>query len=139
MPGAPERAAELGGLHILVVDDQADAREAIGLVLGQHGAEVSAVGSVDEAFARLGHVLPDVIVSDIAMPHEDGYAFIRRLRQLGPERGGRVPAIALTAYARQIDRKEILAAGFQACLTKPIDAAELAVEIERIVRRSALG
>jgi signal transduction histidine kinase len=113
-PGAPPAAVDVAGLSVLVVDDDADARETIAVVLGQRGARVETAGSVQEALAAIDRARPDVLLSDIGMPGEDGYALIRRVRALPPERGGCVPAAALTAYAGAADRARVLAAGFQA-------------------------
>jgi CheY-like chemotaxis protein len=114
-----------------VVDDERDARDAIATVLELCGAEVTAVSSVADAMASLAQSTPDAIVSDIAMPTEDGFALIRRLRG---DAGSRVPALALTAYASAADQRRILAAGFDAYLTKPIDATELVDTVARLAR-----
>jgi CheY-like chemotaxis protein len=103
----------LDGLRVLVVDDEYDTREMLKAGLGQCGAEVATAGSAAEALAEISKSPPDVLVSDIGMPEEDGYSLIRNVRVLPAERGGRVPAIALTAYARAEDRMEALRAGFQ--------------------------
>lgn len=115
----------LDGLQVLVVDDDADAREWISTVLQECGAQVSAVGSVEAALEALEKLKPDVLVSDIGMPGEDGYALIRKVRELEPDIRGRIPAVALTAYASVEDYKEALAAGFQLHVAKPVRAAEL--------------
>lgn len=125
----------LDGLRILLVDDEADARDAIATALAQRGAEIMTAGSPNEAIDALAARQPDILVGDIAMPGEDGYSLIRRLRALPPEGGGRIPAIALTAYGRLSDRAAILAAGYDACLTKPVAVAELAGAIARLARR----
>jgi signal transduction histidine kinase len=123
----------LAGVSLLLVDDEAEARDVLGELLRSNGAEVVTAGSVGEALAALGAFLPDVIVSDIGMPHEDGYSFIRRLRGLPPERGGTIPAIALTAYVRELDRAEASRAGYQLHLTKPISPGVLARAIEELL------
>ena len=115
----------LSGLLVLVVEDEADTREWISTVLKSCGAQVIAVGSVDEALAALERERPDVLASDIGLPGEDGYALIRKIRELEPRMGGTIPAVALTAYARIEDYQEALAAGFQLHVAKPIRAAEL--------------
>jgi len=115
----------LDGLRVLVVDDDADGREAVALVLAGAGAEVSTAASVRLALNAIDHWLPDVVVSDIAMPLEDGYVFIERLRRLMAERGLHIPAVALTAYARAEDRARALAAGYLEHLVKPVEPAHL--------------
>jgi CheY-like chemotaxis protein len=121
----------MSGLRVLVVDDERDARDAIATVLELCGAEVTAVSSVADAMASLAQSKPDAIVSDIAMPAEDGFALIRQLRG---DAGSGVPALALTAYASAADQRRILAAGFDAYLTKPIDANELVETVARLAR-----
>jgi len=117
--------ALLSGLRILVVEDEDDTRDLLVTALEQCGAEVAAVASVADALKRLDEQVPDVLVSDLAMPDEDGYSLIRQVRARPGERGGRVPAAALTAYARAEDRVRALAAGFQMHVPKPIDPAAL--------------
>src|SRR6185295_10423501 len=121
----------LEGLRILVVDDERDARDAIAAVLEQRGATVTAVGSVREALQHLASARPDVLVSDIAMPIEDGFALIRLLGSLD-ERTATVPALALTAYSGIGDEERILAAGYRAYLAKPIEAMELVATVARL-------
>jgi PAS domain S-box-containing protein len=116
--------SSLGGVHVLVVDDEADARELLTAILHRAGANVVAVGSAVEALDSLHQRRADVLVSDIGMPDEDGYALIHKVRGLDPERGGAVPAIALTANARAEDRSHALEVGFQMHLAKPIDPGE---------------
>jgi CheY-like chemotaxis protein len=108
-----------------VVDDDADARELVKRLLEEYGATVEVASSSAEALEiiRLGKL--DVLVSDIGMPGEDGHALVRRVRTLPPEQGGRVPAVALTAYARAEDRVKAIRAGFQMHLAKPVEPAEL--------------
>jgi PAS domain S-box-containing protein len=125
--------ALLQGLRTLVVDDEPDARELLALILEQHGAKVIVVGSAAAAIDVLSCAVPDVLICDIGMPHEDGYAFVRRLREQG-EPLDRLPAIALTAYARLEDRHRALAAGFQLHLPKPIDSTELVASIVRVLK-----
>ena len=123
----------LDGIHILVVDDQSDARELLMAILHRAGADVLAVPSAAEAMATLQRWNAEVLVSDIGMPDEDGYALIKRVRELGSESGGAVPAIALTANARAEDRSRALAAGFQMHMAKPVDPAELTQAIARVI------
>jgi len=115
----------LQGVWVLIVEDEHDAREVLTLVLKLYRAEVMAVGSAAEALTAMDEWLPDVLVVDIGLPDEDGYALMRRLRSLKPDQGGRVPALALTAFSRTGDRKRALSAGFQAHMVKPADPAEL--------------
>ncbi|MBX3259770.1 MAG: response regulator [Labilithrix sp.] len=127
----------LGSLVILIVEDDDDARELMQAVLEQRGATVAAAASVARAFELLGGTAPDVIVSDIAMPDEDGFALARRLRALPPDGGGLTPIIAVSAYAASSDRARALAAGFDRYLHKPVDFDELSVTIKSVVSGSA--
>jgi PAS domain S-box-containing protein len=115
----------LEGLQVLVVEDEQDARELIRAILEGCGARVIAVASAGEALAALEQVKPDVLVSDIGMPGENGYELIKKIRTLEPERGGKVAAVALTAYAGTNDRRRALLAGFQTHLAKPVEPDEL--------------
>ncbi|AFZ14618.1 multi-sensor hybrid histidine kinase [Crinalium epipsammum PCC 9333] len=123
----------LSGLHILVVDDEPDARELLIAILGDYGAEVTAVSSAREAFELLQKLQPNVLVSDIGMPGEDGYTLIRKIRALHPEQGGKIPAIALTAYARTEDRNQAILAGFQLHISKPVNPTELATMVANLL------
>jgi CheY-like chemotaxis protein len=111
--------------RILIVEDDSDTQELLKTVLGRHGARVTAVSSGARALAEIEHVKPDVIISDIAMAGENGYDVIKKIRSLGPEKGGHVPAIALTAYTGTSDRRQALLAGFQTHLAKPVEPDEL--------------
>ncbi len=113
------------GVKVLVVDDDPDARALVKRLLEDHGASVTTAASVSDGIACLMSEPPDVLVSDIGMPNEDGYSFIRRVRELPPEKGGAVRALALTAYARLEDRDRSILAGFQMHMSKPVDPAEL--------------
>ena len=124
-PVRTNSSIKLRGKRVLVVDDEADARELVSEILRRAEAEVNAVSSVREAFESMGSVIPDVVVSDLGMPEEDGYSMIQTLRQLPSDRGGQIPAIALTAYAREEDRLRALSAGFQMHLTKPVEPDRL--------------
>jgi CheY-like chemotaxis protein len=119
---------------VLVVDDDADARRWMSVVLKEGGAEVVAVGSVGDALEALERQRPDVLVSDIGMPGEDGYALIRKIRELEPRLGGRIPAVALTAYARVEDYQKALAEGFQLHVAKPVRAAELVAVVANLAK-----
>jgi CheY-like chemotaxis protein/two-component sensor histidine kinase len=129
-----ERPSELQGKKVLVVDDDEDARNLVATVLTSCGCEVSTASSVGEAMVRFDDMKPDVVVSDIGMPNEDGFELIKRIRARPAERGGRVPAAALTAYARAEDRKKVLAAGFVTHVVKPVDPSELVAVIASLVR-----
>jgi signal transduction histidine kinase/DNA-binding response OmpR family regulator len=122
-------SVDLAGLHVLVVDDEPDAREIIAQMLHRSGAKAALAGSVREALDALERMRVDVLVSDIAMPDRDGYELIRLVRDLPASQGGRVPAIALTAYAREEDRFRALTAGFQAHLAKPVTPADLTAAV----------
>ncbi len=133
----------LAGLWTLVVDDEADARELVTVLLKQYGARVTATASVAEALAALRQgesgQRPDVIISDISMPDEDGYMLMRRVRQLPPEEGGRIPAVALTAFERASDRVRALSAGFQFHVPKPVEPEELAMVIANLTGLAEKG
>ena len=125
LESASSRLINLAGRRILVVDDEADARDLLAQILGQAGADVIVVGSADEALETLRRWRPDVLVSDIGMPGDDGYVLIRKVRALGTAEGGQVRALALTAYARSEDRALALEAGFHTHIAKPVDPLEL--------------
>ena len=118
-------SADLSGLRVVAVDDEEGARVLISAVLGGQGAEVTTAPSAAEGLRLVRELQPDVVISDIGMPGEDGLAFIRKVRVLDADAGGRTPAIALTAYARADDRLRCLAAGFQTHVAKPVEPAEL--------------
>jgi len=124
----------LTGVKILVVDDDADARDLFTRVLEQCDARVRAVASAATALATLESWRPDVLVSDIAMPLESGYVLLRKIRQLTPEHGGRIPALAVTAYAGVDDVKLALTAGFQAHVAKPVEPIDLVLAVGSLAR-----
>ena len=130
-----ESPAILDGLRILVVEDDEDTREMLAVSLGASGAAVDSAASADQALRLLRERGADVVVSDIGMPHVDGYALIRRIRQL-PDPVGRVPAIALTAYARPEDRQQAIDAGYQVHLAKPVELASLQASVASLARRA---
>ena len=121
------RSPVLNGVKVLVVDDEPDARELIKIVLEECHAEVVTAASTQEALEVLKRERPDVLVSDIGMPQADGYQLIRQVRNLDPNRGGIIPAVALTAYARAEDRKRALLSGYQMHISKPVEPSELIV------------
>lgn len=125
----------LGGVRVLVVEDEDDTRDWICNILARAGADVIPAASASDALVLVERLRPDILVSDIGMPGEDGYGLIRRVRALGPSRGGSLPAIALTAYARIEDRMRVLSAGYQMHVPKPVEASELASLIAGLVGR----
>ena len=131
----PEPAA-LDALRVLVVDDDHDTLEVVKQLLELAGAEVAVAASADEALATLRREPPDVLVSDIGMPGQDGYELIRRVRELGAEEGGLVPAAALTAFTQSDHRQHALSAGYQLYLAKPIEPGELTSAVARLAGRT---
>jgi len=125
----------LDGVRVLLVEDDEQSREAIAVVLKSFGAEVLSVESARDALTKLEEFKPSLLVSDIAMPVEDGYSLIRRIRALGPEQFGSIPAMALTAYAGEEDEKRVRAAGFQTHLSKPVEVDVLIRAIARLIPR----
>jgi CheY-like chemotaxis protein len=121
--------SHLADLRVLIVDDEADARLLLKTIMEQSGATVRAAASASEAMTALKEFRPDILVSDIGMPQEDGYALLRHVRALSPEEGGRIPAVALTAYAQEDDRMRALLAGFQVHVAKPINPPEFVAVI----------
>ncbi|MBD1937094.1 PAS domain-containing protein [Microcoleus sp. FACHB-68] len=139
---ASEAPLPLDGLRALVVDDEADALEVVTAALEQYGAQVSAVSSAGEALVEIERLWPDILISDIAMPRQDGYALIQKVRVLEEERAlkgeeiASVPAVALTAYAREQDRQQALSAGYQIHLAKPIEPAKLVAIVAQLTGRT---
>jgi CheY-like chemotaxis protein len=129
---------DLSGIKVLVVDDQEVARELIKRVLQECDAQVVTAGAATEALAAVEMERPDVLVSDIGMPDVDGYELLRRVRALGPARGGRLPAIALTAFPRSEDRTRALHAGFLVHVSKPIEPSELVATVASVVGRTGV-
>jgi PAS domain S-box-containing protein len=129
----PER---LEGLKVLVVDDEVDTRELFRVGISQCGAEVATAGSAQEALEAIEAERPDLLISDIGMPGEDGYELIRKVRALPAGRGGKIPAIALTAYARTEDRLRALRAGYQMHVSKPVELSELVAVMASLIGRS---
>jgi CheY-like chemotaxis protein len=129
-------ADALVGLHVVVVDDDAEARQLIRTVLEYGGALVTVAATARDALRHLQRVTPDALVTDIAMPHENGYWLIRELRALDVVKGHRVPAIAITAHAEAHGPERTLDAGFDAHLRKPIDPWELCRLIASLARKA---
>ena len=132
-----ESSSALNGLRVLVVDDEADARQIISTMIERTGAEVKTCESAREGLQMLQQWHPDVLMSDIAMPGEDGYSFINKVRALPVDQGGHTPAAAFTAYAREEDRKRVLDAGFQMHIAKPVSSSKLAAMISYLAGRPA--
>lgn len=133
-PCKDDPALDLKGIRVLVVDDEPDARETLQQILEHCNAEVLTASSAREALEALPRWRPDILISDIGMPGEDGYELIRRVRELPAESGGRTPAAALTAFARGEDRRRALLAGFQMHIAKPVEVKELAAVVANLVR-----
>ena len=130
-----DRLPPLTGVRVLVVDDDPDARDLVTAVLGQSGADVVTASSTVEALDALARARPHVLVSDLSMPGDDGYALLQRVRALGLDHDGRVPAVALTAFARAEDRARALAAGYAVHVSKPVEPAELVEVVARLASR----
>ncbi len=137
IPGLKELGSnqknELSGKKILVIDDEADARELISRILSYCKASVIMAATAREGLELLKREKPDVIVSDVSMPDKDGYEFIREVRQLSAENGGNIPAVALTAFARAEDMTKAISAGYQKHLCKPVDSHELVTVVNQLV------
>ncbi|ODH01476.1 hybrid sensor histidine kinase/response regulator [Nostoc sp. KVJ20] len=134
--GAGEKfnSSLLCGLRILIVDDDVDTREFLHFLLQQNGALITAAASVTEALAFIAQTAPNLLISDLGMPEMDGYSLIRLLRAMPKEKGGEIPAIALTAYAGESDRDRVLAAGFQKHIAKPVQPTELLTSIADLLK-----
>ena len=130
-----ERPSPLAGVHVLIVDDEDDTRTLLRAVLEQGGARVTSTCSASEALSKLREERPDVLVSDIGMPEEDGYSLIQKVRALPAEQGGQTPAAALTAYARVEDRTRVLSSGFQLHVPKPVEPVELVAVVASLAGR----
>lgn len=132
-----DNSLRLDGLRILIVDDDADMRDLLSYTLQVCGAQVTNTATAEEAISILTNssIPQDILISDIGMPNEDGYTLLRRVRALKPEQGGTIPAIALTAFARTVDRTAALLAGFQSHVAKPVEPAELIAVIANLTGR----
>ncbi|MYM24870.1 response regulator [Duganella sp. FT135W] len=128
-PAQPAATHDLSGVQVLVVDDEDDARELIKRILSDCNAEVLTAATASEALHLLQHKRPDLMVSDLGMPEVDGFGLLDRIRALGPSRGGDLPAIALTAFARSEDRIKALSSGFKAHIAKPVEPNELIAKV----------
>jgi PAS domain S-box-containing protein len=128
-------AVRLDGVHVLLVEDDDDSRKLLGTMLKRNGARVTSTKSAAEALAVFEGELPDVLISDIGMPDQDGYELMRKLRALPPQRGGKTPAIALTGYASRKDRDRALNSGYQQHMAKPIEQADMIKAIAALVGR----
>ncbi|HEY3256744.1 MAG TPA: ATP-binding protein, partial [Polyangiaceae bacterium] len=135
-PSGPGAAGLLAGVSVLVVDDELDARELVAEAFKAAGADVHLAGSAREALDLIAAVQPTVLVSDIGMPHEDGYALMRQVRLLPAEQGGEIPALALTAYARAADADRAFDAGYQRHVAKPVDPLLLVQLVAGLAGRS---
>lgn len=133
-PGDP--VASIKNVRVLVVEDDQGTREALTEMLGLSGADVRSADCAEAAMLALEDQVPELLVCDIAMPHEDGYSLLGRIRALGPSRGGNVPALALTAHAGEEDRRRALAAGFQIHMAKPVDGDHLIGALSRLLETS---
>lgn len=131
--------ANLTNLRILVVDDEPDGRDLLTVMLQQYGAIAAAVASVSDALVAIDGFNPELLISDISMPREDGYMLIRKVRSLNSERSRQIPAIALTAHSREEDRQNALDAGFQAHLPKPVEAEALLRAIAQVTQPVSIG
>ena len=125
----------LDGIHVLVVEDDDDSRKLLGTMLKQQGAQVSSAASAKDAFSLFCEKLPDVVISDLGMPDEDGYELIQKIRALSQQAGGTTPAIALTGYATRKDRERSLASGYQLHIAKPIEQSELISAISALIKK----
>src|SRR5262249_55924888 len=135
-PAPCEMTSVLSGLRLLVVDDDLDSREVLASLLALRGAEARSAGNAQEAIAIFSGWTPDLLISDIGMPGEDGYDLIRRVRAIEVDDGRRTPAIALTGYATREDGERAISAGYQLHFAKPVDPSALVRAIARLVRQN---
>jgi CheY-like chemotaxis protein len=134
--GAPAAASRLlDGLRVLVVDDEQDGREMLAILLRSHGALVATAESAEDAMAALDRQAPELLISDIGMPHADGYQLMRNIRKSAPEPWRSIPAIALTAFARAEDAAKARDAGFHTHLAKPVEPVRLVASIVALVNK----
>ena len=133
------QSAEFKGRSMLVVDDNIDSLEMVAEILRQSGADVLTATSAAEAYELLQHERPEVLVADVGMPEEDGYALLRKVRELAPEAGGSTPAVALTGYASEEDRRQAALAGFQSHLSKPVEPARLLTIVANLLQSTSIA
>jgi CheY-like chemotaxis protein len=131
---AARAMTSLEGLRVLIVDDELDARELVTIMLERGGAQMKSACCSNEGIEIIRTWRPHVLIADIGMPDEDGYGFIKRVRELTDEQGGRTPAVALTAYARAEDRLRALSAGYQRHLSKPVNRVELSAVVAKLAQ-----
>jgi signal transduction histidine kinase/CheY-like chemotaxis protein len=136
---ALENPPSLAGVRVLLVDNDADARELINMMLAEGGAEVRTAASAPEALAACDELRPDVLISNIGMPGEDGYTLMEKLRARESERGGHIPAIALTAYGRLEDRLRALSVGYDRHVPKPVEPTDLLAIVASLTNRTGKG
>lgn len=125
------------GLRVLLVDDEPDTLEIVSVMLKQYGAQVRVTASTAAALEALSEWTPDVLISDLGMPGEDGFALIGQVRTLAPEQGGNIPAAALTAYVSEDDSLRALAAGYHTHIAKPVEPITLAAAVADLAKRGA--
>jgi CheY-like chemotaxis protein len=130
-------APRLDGIRVLVVDDDPNARDVMAHALHSYGAHVTSAASAGQAFALLSDTEIDVLLTDIAMPDEDGYSFIRRVRASPDPRIAAIPAAAVTAHAMHAEREQAFAAGFQSHVPKPVEPVRLARTVDQLARPRA--
>jgi len=130
--------ADLGGVHVYVVDDNEDARQLLSEVLEYCGALVHLSTNAEDALRDLAQFLPTVVICDLALPGVDGFTFIRMLRKLPKKRGGLLPAIAISAHYEDFSRPEALRLGFNEYLQKPLDLHQLCATLTRLIRTNEL-
>lgn len=131
-----DNGAFLKGVRVLLVEDNEDSREMLKIIFEQHGLEITAVDSADAAMSAIKQAQPDILISDVGLPGEDGYALISKIRQLPPEQGGAIPAVALTGYASLKDRLHAFDVGYQEHLSKPVDIDKLLELVKNLVGRT---
>jgi len=127
-----DTSIKLDGLHILVVDDEADARDLLEVVFAEYGAKVTTAASASQAIELIKSLQPDILISDIGMPNEDGYSLVKKVRELDSQQAREIPAIALTAYVTKEDNKQAISSGFQMHLSKPVDTNALITAVAKL-------
>jgi signal transduction histidine kinase/ActR/RegA family two-component response regulator len=135
LPEHSETGEMLKGISVLLVEDNEDSRDMLKIMFEQHGIKTTAVDSAAAALSAIEKIQPDILVSDVGLPGEDGYSLIRKVRLLSPEKGGAVPAVALTGYASLQDRTDALNSGYQEHLSKPVDIDKLIELVKSLVKQ----